>query len=299
MKNVENIENVESELTDTQVQIVSVYLCQILGQPTPKTVKTTMVDKLGLSVNLWKVKNALSSAKKRGLLSVGNQQNPKTGEVEEVYSMKDVRFANPPEIANIKSVLPQLMADEGAREMFELMEGQHLEGKKKGTNGPVIKDYKRVSVKLKNILPVLGGQPYGQPEKGVMAQNFHRRLGEKIWIPGGLWLRAAIKYKLRQYNITDTKAQYLDISDYFFTPKQKTQQVVCPSPAGTGLGTFEALMPGEEFAFQIRTPTAGGLTLEILQDILTNIRLGAKHKDYGLMELTEFTVLPDAALKVC
>ncbi len=285
----------EKKISETETQIVSIYLVQMLGQPTVEQVQKVANEKMGLDINKIQVKNSLNAAKKRGILSVGHIQNPKTKELENGFSMKDVRFANPPEIAHIKNVLPKLLEDKGAKEMFDIMEGNHTEGQRKGGRLPDIRDYSTLNVKFKNILPVLGGKPFEKTEGDkVKAENHHRRIGNKIWIPGNLWLKSAIKEKLRQYNINESKALYIDINDYFFMPKQKVYQEICPSPPqrrggqGTGLTTYEALQPGEIFEFRIKFPTTSGIPIDTMKTILNSgLRIGAKHKDYGLLEVVD------------
>ena len=281
------------ETNKTETQVVCIYLCQMLGQPTIEEVQNTMKNKMDLKLNKIAIRNALNAGKKRGLLSVVHQQNDKTGEVEDAYSMKDVRFANPPEIAHIKNVLPKLLEDKGAKDIFDIMEGQHTEGEKKGGRLPDIRDYVRWNVTFVNILPVLGGQPFTNGD-GIKATNKHRRIGDKIWIPGNLWVKSSIKNKLRYYNLNESKAMYMEVSDYFFKPKQKIGQEVCPSPPqrrggqGTGLATYESILPGEEFVFEISFPTTSGIPEDIMRKILERgIRIGAKHKDYGLLKLKE------------
>ncbi len=286
----------KQEIKETETQIVSIYLCQMLGCPTVEQIQKVMSDKMDIKINKIKIKNSLNAAKKRGILSVNHQQNDKTGDVEDGYSMKDVRFANPPEIAHIKNVLPKLLEDDGTKEIYDIMEGQHEAGQKKGRL-PDIRDYVTFDVTFKNILPVLGGKPFanGQAvEKGVTASNCHRRIGDKIWIPGNLWLKASIRDELRQYNIGESKVVYIKINDYFFTPKQKLVQEICSSPpqrkggTGTGLTSYEALQPGELFQFRIKFPTTNGVPVDVMKKILDDgIRIGARHKDYGLLEVVE------------
>jgi len=289
------------EIKETETQIVSIYLCQMLGCPTVKQIAEVMSDKMDIKTNKIRITNSLNSAKKRGILSVNHIQNDKTGEVEDGYSMKDVRFANPPEIAHIKNVLPKLLEDEGTKEIYEVMEGEHEAGKRKGGRLPDIRDYVTLDVTFKNILPVLGGKPFSSGNgKAVVdgtevnAQNSHRRIGNKIWIPGNLWLRASIRDELRVYNIPEAKALYMKIDDYFFTPEQKLVQEICSSPSqrkggtGTGLTSYEALQPGELFKFRIKFPTTQGIPLDIMKQVLNSgIRIGARHKDYGLLETIE------------
>jgi hypothetical protein len=285
------------KLNETETQIIVIYLCQMLGQPTVSQIQKVMDEKMSIQANEIEIKNALNAAKKRGLLSVGHVQDPQTKEVEDAYSMKDVRFANPPEIAHIKNVLPRLLEDEGSKDVFDAMEIEHIEGKKKGGRLPDIRDYVKWKVTFTNVLPVLGGEPFTD-NGNVKATNKHRRIGDKIWIPGNLWLRAAIRDKLRIYNITESKALYLNISDYFLDPKQKPYQQICPSPAqqkggaGTGLASFEALHPGEIFEFELAFPTTGGISEDIMKKLLTdNLHIGAKGKDYGLLQLKNITPL--------
>jgi len=285
------------KLNETETQIVIIYLCQMLGQPTISQIKKVIDEKMGISLNEIQITNALNSAKKRGILSVNHVQDSETNELQDAYSMKDVRFSNPPEIAHIKNVLPRLLEDEGSKEMFELMEGEHNEGKKKGGRLPDIRDYVRWEVSFTNILPVLGGQPFTNGGD-VKATNKHRRIGKLIWIPGNLWLRASIRNKLRMFNITESKALYLNISDCFLEPKQKLYQEICPSPAqqkggqGTGLASFEALEPNEIFVFELSFPTTGGISEDIMKKILeSNLHIGAKSKDYGLLKLKKITPL--------
>jgi len=287
----------KQKLDETQTQIVCIYLCQMLGCPTPKQIQKVMHEQMGLSENKTKIVNALNSAKKRGLLSVNHIQNAENSEVEDAYSMKDVRFANPPEIAHIKNVLPQLLANEGAKEIFDRMEGEHTEGERKGGRLPDIRDYVTWKVIFKNVLPVLGGQAFSSDDKENIAKNMHRRIGHKIWIPGNLWLKSAIGSRLRMHNIGDSKAMYIQINDCFLEPKQDTYQEILASPPqraggpGTGLVSFEALHPGETFEFEIAFPTTNGISEEVMRKILNGgLRIGARHKDFGLLAVENITV---------
>ena len=289
----------KEKLSETEHQIISIYLVQMLGCPTVKQIQQVMTTKMGVKANRIKILNAVNSAKKRGILSVNNMQNSETEEVEEGFSMKDVRFSNPPEIAHIKNVLPKLLEDEGSKEIFDIMEGQHTEGQKKGRL-PDIRDYTTFDVVFKNVLPVLGGQPYAKGngeangEKGVSATNKHRRIGNKIWIPGNLWVRSGIRNELREYNINESKALYIKVNDYFFEPNPKMlTQEICSSPPqrrggpGTGLTSYEAINPGQTFQFKIKFPTTNGIPKDVMKQILSNLRIGARHKDYGLLSVEE------------
>ena len=149
-------------------------------------------------------------------------------------------------------------------------------------------------------MPVLGGKPFERTEGDkVKAENHHRRIGKKIWIPGNIMLKSAIRGKLRQYNINESKALYIEITDYFFVPKQKMYQEIIPSPPqraglpGTGLIPYEALQPREIFEFTIKFPTKSGIPLEIMKKILSSgsLRIGACHKDYGLLELVKCDIV--------
>lgn len=287
----------KSELNETELQILVIYLTQMLGVSTAKKIKNVMIDKMGIKANKIEIVNALNSAKKRGIVSVNHIQDPETGNTIDGYSMKDVRFANPPEIAHIKNVLPVLLEDELSKKMFNDMDEVHDKGEKKGGRLPDIRDYKSLTVTFRNVLPILGGQPNdGNQEDEV--KNTLRRIGDKIWIPANLWLRASIRDKLRQYNINESKILYVDINDYFFIPKKPIVQVVCPSPAqrkggaGTGLTTYEALQPDEELIFTIKFPITNGISESIMRSILSdNIRIGAKAKDYGLLEVKSITII--------
>ena len=281
----------------TETQIVTIYLCQMLGQPSAKEVFDVMIGKMEIKTSIVKVKNALNAAKKRGILSVNHKQSDDDEQLIDAYSMKDCRFSNPPEIAHIKNVLPALLDDEGSNEIFNMMEGTHNEGKTKGKSVPNIRDYVTYKCLFTNIIPVLGGEPFTTIESGepTKATNKHRRVGEDIWIPGNLWLKAAIRNKLRFYNLTESLALYLYISDYFFKPKKALKQIICPSPPqrrgqqGTGLSTYEGLQSGEEFEFTLSFPIKGGISPTIMEDLLMGgIRIGAKHKDYGLLKLYSF-----------
>lgn len=288
----------KQKINETETQLISIYLCQMLGCPTVLQIKDVMKNKMGLTINETKIKNSLNSAKKRGLLSVNHTQNPDTGEVEDSYSMKDMRFSNPPEVAHIKNVLPKLLEDDGAKEIYDMMEGEHTEGKKKGGRLPDIRDYVTWKVTFINVLPMLGGQPFSNGDSEVKATNKFRRVGKQIWIPGNLWLKGAIKDMLRVYNINGSKAMYIRVTDYFFNPSTKIYQENLPSPAqraggaGTGITSFEALNPGEEFEFDISFPTTSGIPEDTMKKILSNgIRIGARHKDYGLLKVKKITPL--------
>lgn len=284
------------ELKKTETQIVGIYLCQMLGCPTIDEIQEVMKNKMGIKANKIEIKNAINSAKKRGLVSINHIQDPKTGNIVDGYSMKDLRWTNPPEVAHIKNVLPKLLESKETKEIYEAMEGVHTKGKTKGGRLPDIRDYVTWEVEFENIVPVLGGQPSNDKseEKGVQATNKHRRIGKQIWIPGNLMVRTAIKSHLREYNIGDSKALYIKASDYFFTPIKKTEQVICSSPPqragqpGTGLTSYEGLQPGEKFVFTIKFPTKNGIPEEVMKNILEEgIRIGARHKDYGLLKVNE------------
>lgn len=62
----------KKELNETETQIVSIYLCQMLGQPTISQIYKVMDEKMGISINEIQITNALNSAKKRGILSINH-----------------------------------------------------------------------------------------------------------------------------------------------------------------------------------------------------------------------------------
>lgn len=284
-------------LNETETQIVCVYLVQMLGTGTVDKVREVLNDKMGLKLSKIKVTNALNSAKKRGIVSVNHVQS-EDGRVEDAYSMKDARFTNPPEVAHFKNILPKLLEDEGTKNMWSEMEDIHTEGEKKGGRLPDIRDYKKVEIECVNLLPVLGGQPFaGNGES--KSKITHRRVGKMVWLPTHLWLRGAIAPMLRQYNLNESKSMYLFSNDIIESEdKFEMAQYTCASPPqrrggqGTGLVTFEGIKEGHTFKFKLRFPTTNGIPVETMREIFeSGIRIGARHRDYGLLKMTDFRVV--------
>ena len=285
------------KLEKTSLCVVCLYLVQMHGKATVEALHKTAQEKMGLATTLTAIRNACDALKKRGLVSADHERDEDTEQMVYAYGIKDVRFANPPEVAHIKSILPKLLESEEGKRIQQELEGIHTEGEKKGGRLPDIRDYADWELTLKNRLPILGGEPYSAPtnpdpdtKEAVRAKVRHRRSNGCVWLPLNLWLRAAIKYRLRLFNINESKALYIECDDAFIpTDKAKLQQIVVPSPPqrrggqGTGLISHEGLPEGTEIKTRLRFPTTNGIPTDIMERVLTNgIRIGSHAKDFGL-----------------
>jgi len=270
----------------TTMGVLVVYVCQIEGRPTIKEMKETITKRIEVDTNTKQIKDAVLAVKKRGLLSV-NYDTDDRGRSVERFSVKDVRWTNPPELAHMKAVLPKLMETEEAHIIQKEMEGIHEEGQKKGGRLPDIRDYVKYRIKYKIITPVLGGNP---DDGGCKL----RRLNGKTWIPMNLWMKSALKINLRERNVPVAKTQYLKFSEIFMETKNLVE-VACPvapiaGRPGTGITVHEGIGCGEELECTVSFPTRGFMDEEKFIECLgDSVHLGAKHKEYGLLELIDAT----------
>lgn len=268
----------------TKAGVLVVYVTQMEGRPTIEELYETIIGKIKAKMSLDEVRDAVMAMKKRGLLSVNYSKTK--GKTFERYSTKDVRWANPPEIAHIKTILPKLLATKESEKILAEMEDVHEAGLRK-SRLPDIRDYVKYRLKYRAVLPILGGEPSGS------GLNKLRRINGEIWLPTPLWMRAALRPKLRMANVAVSKVQYLDIDDVFLKPKNITEIAlpIAPTPGrpGTGLSKHEAIPIGETFEVEIAFPTRGFMTEKEFIAIVDGIRIGAKHKEYGKLKLLKAT----------
>jgi len=263
--------------------VLAVYVTQMEGRPTIAEIQETITGKVGYKCLKRDVKNAVLSVKKRGLLSVNS--DVEDGVLEERFSIKDVRWSNPPEMAHLKTNLPKLLETEEAKQIQDMMEGIHLDGNKKGGRLPDIRDYVTYKVTFKNIVPILGGEPGDK-------LTFRRNNGS-IWLTTNMWVRAALRNKLRMKNVTTSKVQYIEADDVFINKDSiklyfipRPQPPSRPGQGGTGIKDYEAIPEGFTFALNISFPTTGfGIKEEEFISCLDGIRIGARHREYGLLKL--------------
>jgi len=274
----------EKTLGRTELAVVVVYVTQIEGRPTVDEICETIKDKLKFKATKRQIKDAVESTKKRGLLSVNYDHDDKDKMIER-YSIKDVRWANPPEVAHIKSVLPKLLETPEAKQIQGMLDGSAEEGQKKGRL-PDIRDYVTYKVSYEVLVPILGGEP--SPDGKLKL----RTLNGDYWLPMNLWFKAAIRLKLRKRNVAILKANYVECTDVFLE-KNKTTLVEVARPvapnlfkAGTGISKHEGLDIGTRFEMDVSFPTKGFMDekdfLKVLDD---NVRIGAKAREYGLLKL--------------
>jgi len=266
------------------MNVVVTYLIQMEGRPTIDEVLEVSKQKLQITTTRRQVRDAIEAVRRRGLVSVVHDFDG-AGKSLERYAMRDVKFSKPPEIAHIKAILPTLLESEVAQMMTEEMEDEHEDGKKKGGRLPDIRDYVRYRIVYEIVTPLLGGEPREDKVLGF------RHLNGSIWIPANLWLKAAIQIKLRMKNCTTTKAKYIEFDDIFLETKSTATEVL-DTMGMQGPVKHEAMMPGMRLTTMVAFPTTGFMPETQFEDCLKSIRTGAKHKDYGLLKLVEFTKLP-------
>jgi len=283
MKKTKNA-NEDVKLDRMKVAVLTIYVVQMEGRPTIDEVQETINKKIGIKVLRKEVKNAILAVKKRGLFSVNYDTDNEGGTIER-YSMKDRRWSNPPEIAHLRPILSKFFETEETTELIEFLETGSQGGTKKARLLD-IRDYVDYKLQYENIVPVLGGEPSDDLNK-------LRHMNGAIWLPLNLWLRGAIKLHLRRKNLSDSKALYLEFTDAFLKPKKEIKVITLSSPPtrpgqpGTGLRKYEALQPGETFETTVHFPTVGFMDEQTFLKCLDNVRVGASHKDYGLLKLVK------------
>ena len=271
--------------------VVVVYVIQMEGLPSIKEVWEVVQEKLKCEdVKRCEVKNAILSAKKRGLLSV-NYDDTRL----ERYSVKDVRWANPPEIAHIKTLLPKLLETPEAKMISEILKGiEKNDTENTKERQAVIRDYVTYKIHYVALHPILGGQPSDEEDEVLKL----RRSNGSIWLPMNIWMRAAVSIPFRMMGIAESKSQYFRFGNVYLPWKEfegKMIEAHCPvggypGKPGTGITKLQGLPAGTEFDVIVSFPTEG-----IGKDIgeadvlkcLSVLNIGAKHKDYGLIQSTK------------
>lgn len=281
MKKLKNA-NVDVELNRIKISVLAIYVVQMEGRPTIDEIVETINKKIAIKVSRKEIKNAVLAVKKRGLFSV-NYDTDNSGGTIERYSMKDRRWGNPPEIAHLRPILSKFFETEETTELIKFLETGSQDGIKK-QRLPDIRDYVSYKLYYENVVPILGGEPSDD-----MCRLRH--LNGSIWLPLHLWLRGAVKLHLRRQNLSDSKTLYLEFTDVFLKPKKEIKIITLSSPPprpgqpGTGLRKYESLQPGETFETIVHFPTIGFMDEQTFLRCLDSIRVGASHKDYGLLKL--------------
>lgn len=260
--------------------VLVVYLCQMEGRPLVKEILSVIKKRLEVDksdVKMADVKNALESAKKRGLLSINYEGTEKR------YSVKNILWANPPEVAHIKTLLPKLLKTPEAQGMYEFFKGlEASDNDAQKDRELLIAEYKALEVDVELITPLLGGQQYGKEGKDTIT---FRRLNGKIWLPLNLWLKAALSIRFRQLNLRNALTKYIVADDVFLDEKvlmSNLEKLGVMLPNGTGvISILEMISAGTKFTLKISFPTKGGLSPEHMVWCLNGVHLGAKHKEFG------------------
>lgn len=272
-------------LDRVKLGIVALYVIQAEGRPSIDEIKET-VSKMGVKVTKKQISDVVEASRKRGLISVNYDRDEKDNTITR-YSMKDQRWTNPPELAHSKAILPKILSTPEAETFRKQLDDTHEDGEVKSKRGPNIRDYVTATVKFTNVVKILGGHPDGERMLKL------RRNNGCVWLPLNAWFKGAIRDRLRMVNETGSKAMYVDIADLFVPEKDlPLTQISLPSPpprpgaAGTGFTNHEAIKEGWEFETRIKFPTTGFCPKDrFFNEVLEGMRIGAKHKDFGLLHI--------------
>jgi hypothetical protein len=278
------------ELGNIELGVVVLYVIQAIGRPAAEEILST-IRGFEVHTTIKRVKECIENLRKRGLISV-NIDKASSGGVTSRYSMKDLRWTNPPELAHSKAILPAILSSETAEQVRKAFDDVHEAGETKSKQGPNICNYTTVSVRFTNVVPILGGDP---DEEKI---NRLRRSNGSVWLPLNMWLKGAIRDRLRMINETSSKAMYIHIEDLFVPVREVPfimKSVASPSPrpggAGTGFSVHEGIKEGFSFTAKISFPTTGFADKDKFLGLLNGIRIGARHKDYGLLKVDEVKVV--------
>lgn len=267
----------KEKLDKYSLGVAVVYVVQMEGNSTIKEIYDDIVNKMGFNTTEKAIRRSVEAARKRDLLSIGydEDRNP-------IYSLKRAGFqwSNPPEMPQIKATWSDFVVSEESKEVRTILEGGHMKGATKG-KGPVICDYERdLPIKYETLIPILGGE-FASKDKGVF-----RRLNGSVWLPMNLWLRGALKLKLRIYNANASQVQYI-VADNIFIKESEAGLIDVSVMTPRGLMHHEALDVGTILETRISFPTKGFLPKDTFLKCLDKINIGAKHKEYGLLKLVE------------
>jgi len=257
--------------------VAVVYVTQMEGRPTIDEIHETITEKIGIRTTKKQVLDTAEAARKRGLLSI-NFDTDEKGKMLSRYSMRDVKFSKPPEMAQIKAVWVKLLQSKEAKEIQEMLEGLHEEGERKGRL-PDIRDYDSLIAFWRIVTPVLGGMPTSEK------LQTHRRVNGSIWLPLNLWLKGALRLELRQMNVSESKVQYLKVEDIFLPEKKVKMNKEYTVIGMAGPTKHEAILPDQIISTKISFPTTGFMSRDDFVKCLDGIRIGAKHKEFGLLKL--------------
>jgi len=257
--------------------VVVVYVCQIEGRPLIKEVVSTIRKKMQGDAKRKDIKFAIESAQKKGLLSINYDEDNNVR-----YSVKDIRWAKPPEIAHLKTLLPVLLETPEAKKIAQMFEGMEIDDKEhKKPRLPDIRDYCFMQVDVELVTPMLGGQSGGDANNVLK----FRRLGGKVWLPLNLWLKSALKLRLRQLNITESKTKYIVADDVMMNNNVVDKEIEVLNQIVNGRGVpkskHERIPEGTKFTITLSFPTTNGVSVKDMVWCLNGVHLGSKHKEFG------------------
>lgn len=271
------------ELEDlVEVSVLSMFFVQKLGKASMEDVDLK-IKAIGGIINEHVLEQALEGLRARGLLSYARGKN-KAGANVQMYKTTKVKWAQPPEVAHVKDLLPALVATEEAKEIIDALNASEESGKdgtKKAKSRLGYTDYYELYVRFKMKQPMIGSQPsspyleklvkkspfrYPPYEKGQNILRFWRDSDGTIMIPSDViagWLRTGIRHG---FGLSDAAANYISVDDVHIQmkdmPEHGIDQVSFPiidaaTRKGLGLGTYEILDKGTEFDCHFRIPKKG------------------------------------------
>lgn len=267
------------ELEDlVEVSVLTMFFVQKLGKASMEDVDGK-IKAIGGVINEHLLDQALEGLRARGLLSYARGKN-KSGANVQMYKTTKVKWAQPPEVAHVKDLLPALVATEEAKEIIDALNASEeagKEGTKKAKSKLGYTDYYELLVTFKCKNPMFGSQPsspyldeivkrspypYPPYEKGQNILRFWRdEETAAIVIPSdvvGGWLRTGLRCG---FGLADSAANYISVDDVHIMPKKVNQGTLpiidASTRKGLGLGTYEVLPAGTEFQIHFRVPKKG------------------------------------------
>lgn len=304
----------------TVISVIALFFTQQLGKASPKMVAGE-IRRWGGVIDDHALDTALEGIRSRGLLSYASGRLPKTGEVDRMYKLANIKWARLPEVAHLRVLVPKLLDTPEAAKIVSVMNGQEVaDGEEKQKRENKYRDFFRIEFKCRTLDAWLGAMP-SSPVLDRMVREFphgadkfkpvgdakkdsvvasHRWLRQEgtghLRVPSDV-VRAYFRSGFYQLEKGVSSIGYLSFDEILIWPKKPLEQYAFPiirEREGTGISTHEALPAGQEFTMSVCIPTVHFMTAnEFAQWVCTyapNPRYGlspARNARFGRFEVLD------------
>ena len=299
------------------LQILALYVVQQLGQGTLDQIASEMAVKLKLIVNVHTLEIALDALRKRGFLSANHGADPSGSRVD-LWSIRNLKFQSPPEVAHYGAVLSELLKTPEAQQIKAGLDAKEHKGEKKEkANRLGYRDYYTVRARFVTMDAILGAMPkspylshllrLSEKEIGVRPPEadiyFDRDPIDGRFAISSDQVAGWVRTNMRYANKGDISI-YVGCSAAKFQPKPaQVEQAVFPiitQGKGAGLAKYEAVKAGVEFEIIFTVPAFGAMAVQEFRAWLAFAGMHpirgispARGKRYGKILLIDFEATKD------